>query len=330
MALGNSARVQLAQHTLRISDPAASVRFYQNNLGMSLLTQRVQGSATHYFLGFIEPGNAAALIEPDVAQWQPICFLELIHDSGRPPADIRKQPDTSEGYWKIAISVKDVAAARDHLIANGVDVDNPRQIPDIAYLCHLNDPDNYCIELIQHDFLHNHVPEAANSAYSLGTPPTFSLITYRVKDAAKSLMFYENVLGMRLLSRQVVESREFTLYFLAYTDEEPPHADIESVNNREWLWQRPYTMVELQHIWGTESQPDFAYRVGPESGFEGVSIGAKGFDDFLEKIGKQDYEVEICDADPILNAKTATVTDPDGYSIRLVDKGRLGVHRQQD
>ena len=320
MALSSADRVQLAQHTLRISDPESSIPFYQNHLGMSLLAQRVQGSATHYFLGFVEPGAGAALIEPDLAQWQPLCFLELVHDSQGLAADIRKQPDTSEGYWKIAISVRDVDVARNRLIANGVDVDNPRQIPDIAYLCHFNDPDNYCIELIQHDFLHNHVPEAENSAYSLGTPPTFSLITYRVKDAVKSLKFYEDVLGMRLLSRQVVESREFTLYFLAYTDEEPPHADIESVNNREWLWQRPYTMVELQHIWGTESQPDFAYRVGPESGFEGVSIGVKSFDDFLEKILAQNCEVEICDVDPILKVKTAAVTDPDGYSIRMIDK----------
>jgi hypothetical protein len=126
---------------------------------------------------------------------------------------------------------------------------------------------------------------------------------------------------MRLLSRQVVETRGFTLYFLACTDERPPHENIESVDNREWLWKRPYTMVELQHIWGTETKPDFAYRADSKSGFEGVSFGAKRLDDLLKEFGQQDLEVKICDVDPILNVRTATVSDPDGYSIRLIDKG---------
>ncbi len=110
------------------------------------------------------------------------------------------------------------------------------------------------------------------------------------------------------------------MYFLAYTDEEPPHPDIESVDNREWLWQRPYTMLELQHIWGTESQTDFAYRVGPETGFVGVSLDIKGLADFLGKIASHGCAFEICDVDPVLNVTTATVSDPDGYSIRLIDK----------
>ncbi len=320
MAQGDSNRAQLAQHSLRISDPDSSIPFYLDKLGMALMARRVHGSATHYFLGFAESGSEAPALEADIAQWQSKCFLELIHDRTRLPADVRKQPDTSEGYWKIAISVTDVDVARNRLIASGVDVDKPRQIPDMAYLCHFNDPDSYCIELIQHDFLHNHVAEAENSAYGLGTPPTFSLITYRVKDATKSLNFYERVLGMRLLSKQAVEARGFTLYFLAYTDEEPPHPDIESVDNREWLWQRPYTMLELQHIWGTESQTDFAYRVGPETGFVGVSLDIKGLADFLGKIASHGCAFEICDVDPVLNVTTATVSDPDGYSIRLIDK----------
>lgn len=321
MALDSSGCLQLAQHTLRISDPEVSLPFYHDNLGMTLLTQRVQGAATHYFLGFVEPGNESTRAELDLSGWQPICFLELIHNPGGVAADVRKQPDSSEGYWKIAISVKDVDIARNRLVANNVEVDTPRQIPDIAYLCHFNDPDGYCIELIQHDFLDNHVAETEDSAYSLGTPPTFSLITYRVKDAAKSLKFYEGVLGMRLLSKQVVETRGFTLYFLACTDDRPPHENIENVDNREWLWKRPYTMVELQHIWGTEAKPDFAYRVDSRSGFGGVSFGAKRLDDLLKEFGQQDLEVEICDVDPILDVRTATVSDPDGYPIRLIDKG---------
>ena len=259
--------------------------------------------------------------EPNLALWQEHSYLELIYDPEQKLPDIRSQPDSSEGYWKIAISVADVDVARARLVANGVDVDTPRQIPNIAYLCHCNDPDNYCIELIQHDFSHNHTPVRENSHYPLGTRATFLLITYRVKDADASLKFYAEVLGMRLLSKQVVESRGFTLYFLACVDEDPPHEDIENVDNREWLWKRPYTMVELQHIWGTEDEQDFAYRVGPETGFAGVSFATRKFDAHLKTADVEGYKINVGGVDPILQLRTATVTDPDGYSLRLIDKG---------
>lgn len=52
---------------------------------------------------------------------------------------------------------------------------------------------------------------------------------------------------MSLLSIQPVLQYNFTLLFLAFTTERPPHEDLEAVENREWLWQRPYTTLELQH-----------------------------------------------------------------------------------
>lgn len=77
-------------------------------------------------------------------------------------------------------------------------------------------------------------------------------ITTRITEPTQSLDFYQKVLGMKLLSIQPVKRYNFTLYFLAYTEETPPNADLEAVENREWLWQRPYTTLELQHRWGSE------------------------------------------------------------------------------
>ena len=45
-----------------------------------------------------------------------------------------------------------------------------------------------------------------------------------------------------------VQSRGFTLYFLAYTEEVPPSSDLYSVENREWVFQRKYTVLEIQHL----------------------------------------------------------------------------------
>ena len=56
---------------------------------------------------------------------------------------------------------------------------------------------------------------------------------------------------MKLLSRQQVTVYGFELYFLAAVSEEeaakmPDPNDLDSVGNREWLWQRDYTTLELQ------------------------------------------------------------------------------------
>ena len=77
-------------------------------------------------------------------------------------------------------------------------------------------------------------------------------ITTRITEPTQSLDFYQKVLGMKLLSIQPVKRYNYTLYFLAYTEETPPNADLEAAENREWLWQRPYTTLELQHRWGSE------------------------------------------------------------------------------
>ena len=74
-------------------------------------------------------------------------------------------------------------------------------------------------------------------------------ITTRITDPKRSLEFYQKVLRMKLMSIQPVTPYRFTLYFLAYTEEDPPNSDLEAVENREWLWQRPYTTLELQHRW---------------------------------------------------------------------------------
>ena len=88
----------------------------------------------------------------------------------------------------------------------------------------------------------------------LGQTCLIGQITLRCSNIEKSLEFYQEILGMKLLSIQQVEAYGFTLYFLAFTDETPPNEDLNSIEIREWLWQRPYTTLELQHVPGTKLQ----------------------------------------------------------------------------
>ncbi|MEX2495636.1 MAG: VOC family protein [Woeseia sp.] len=313
--------LRLTQHTLRIADPAISLPFYEQTLGMMLLAERRDGDRTLFFLGYADPAAAGAGFNPFRPPSTVPCLLTLVHNPKQPLADVRRQPDSAEGYWKISLSVEDVDIAHNRLVARGVEIDSPRQVPDIAYLCHLYDPDGYCIELIQHDFQHRHEPAEEDPDCALGTPATFSLITCRAKDINKSLEFYAGFLGMQLLSRQVVGSRGFTLYFLAFTDERPPYEDIEHIENREWLWKRPYTLLELQHIWGTEDNPGFAYRVGAATGFEGISLCATGFDAVLARADACGYTYGVLDKEVLPDARVANLVDPDSYSVKLVDFG---------
>ena len=52
----------------------------------------------------------------------------------------------------------------------------------------------------------------------------------------------------------------FDLHFLAYTDETLPNPDVTAVENREWLWKRPYTTLEFQQIPGVEIQESPAFQ----------------------------------------------------------------------
>jgi lactoylglutathione lyase len=108
------------------------------------------------------------------------------------------------------LAIADLEVARARLLRQGINVGEPVQVPDVAYLCHFEDPDGYYIELIQHRMLDNHLAQPANENYALGTETSFSLVTCRVKNPRLSIAFYEQTLGLWLISRQQVAHRGLT------------------------------------------------------------------------------------------------------------------------
>jgi catechol 2,3-dioxygenase-like lactoylglutathione lyase family enzyme len=107
-------------------------------------------------------------------------------------------------------------------------------------------------------------------------------ITLRVKNISACLDFYQDVFGMHLLSRQIVEPYGFTLYFLASTTANPPSVDIDAVDNREWLWQRPYTTLELHHFWTAERcDEDYINHDGRTPVFWGIGYESRQLDSLL-------------------------------------------------
>lgn len=312
-------QIRIAFHTLWIAEPAISLAFYQEKLGMTFyarldsVTEAIQ--IQHYFLGFPDSEDKN---DRDNILGHSNTLLELLHRPGHSATKYADGGAEKAGYWKIGVTLDDVDLAREYLIDSGVSASEPQQFLDIGYLCHLNDPDGYSIELLQHRFAENHQPCPPRPNYKLGSIATFGQITIRIKDPDQSLNFYTHGLGMSLLSRQIVEPYRFTLYFLAYTEEQPPFADLDDVRNREWLWQRPYTVLELQHVWGTEDG-QFRYRTTPDTGLDRMSIVTGDVESVITKISSNcvpinpRYQVDAC-----LGRNTAIVQDPDGYSVHII------------
>jgi len=250
-------RLRIARNVLRIGDPIRSLAFYTGPLGMTLVDQDEAAGETVFRLGY--PAGAASSPAP--------AELELRYRAepmGTPPGG-------STSYWKVGITVADVDVARTCAQKAGVAVSAPRQFEDIGYLCHLADPDGHAIELLQHRFAAYHRPVPSRGDLALGSEPTLAHITLRVRDAEAALRFYTERVGLTLMSRQPVPRHRFTLYFLSTFADPPPSPDLEAVENREWLWQRPYTMLELQHRWD-DADNDWASRNDATPGFDGIVV----------------------------------------------------------
>ena len=118
----------------------------------------------------------------------------------------------------------------------------------------------------------------------------------RVGDLDRSIKFYTEVLGMKLLRKKDYPDGKFTLAFVGYGS--------ESDN----------TVIELTYNWDTDQ-----YDLG--SGFGHLAIEVDDVYKATEEVRNRGGKI-IRDAGP-MNAGTtiiAFVEDPDGYQIELLDK----------
>ena len=118
----------------------------------------------------------------------------------------------------------------------------------------------------------------------------------RVGDLDRSIDFYTNVLGMKVLRRKDYPDGKFTLAFVGYGDESD------------------HTVIELTHNWDTKS-----YEVGNGFGHLAVSVpdAYKACEMVKAKGGKVTRE-----AGPMKHGTTviAFVEDPDGYKIEFIER----------
>ncbi len=116
----------------------------------------------------------------------------------------------------------------------------------------------------------------------------------RVGDLDRSIQFYCDVLGMKLLRRKDYPDGKFTLAFVGYGDESSNAA------------------IELTQNWGTD-----AYDLG--NGFGHVALGVENIYTACDRIKSLGGKVSR-EPGPMKHGTTeiAFVEDPDGYKIELI------------
>jgi len=122
----------------------------------------------------------------------------------------------------------------------------------------------------------------------------------RVGDLERSLKFYTDVLGMKLLRRKDYPDGKFTLAFVGYGPESEQ------------------AVIELTYNWDTHE-----YDLG--NGFGHVALEVDDTYQACDEIKKRGGKVTR-EAGPMKHGSTviAFVEDPDGYKIELIQKGTQG------
>ncbi|CAO3668287.1 unnamed protein product [Umbelopsis vinacea] len=148
------------------------------------------------------------------------------------------------------------------------------------------------------------------------TKYVFNHTMIRVKDPKASLKFYQDVLGMKLITTSENEAGKFTLYFLAYVDKVP-----ESEAEKKKLAFSIPGVLELTHNHGTESDPQFAgYANGnkdPGRGFGHICVAV----DNIEKACDRFEQEGVTFVKKLKEGKMhniAFIADPDGYWVEIV------------
>ena len=118
----------------------------------------------------------------------------------------------------------------------------------------------------------------------------------RVGDLDKSLAFYTDVLGMRLLRRNDYPAGKFTLAFVGFQDE------------------KDGAVIELTYNWGVDR-----YEIG--TGYGHIALAVEDAQAACDAIRRRGGKVTR-EAGPMKGGSTviAFVEDPDGYKIELIEK----------
>lgn len=240
-----------------------------------------------------------SLPRSDRAAWlwsRPYMTLELTYnwpDDSAPQEKLvngNTKPDRGFGHVGVLVdSASDVVAKAEESGVKVVRKASP--FADVGTIAFIEDPDAYWCEIIEKSA---GAPSTGPALGLAGRSPVFAQTMLRVADPAASVAFFQR-LGMRFLTQLDFPEFKFSLYFLAYSDAEPPAEDAPRSEKAEWLWRFRECTVELTHNWLETGEAAEEYTNGNEKGRRG--FGHLGM--VVEDVASATERLEGCGYDVV-------------------------------
>jgi lactoylglutathione lyase len=136
----------------------------------------------------------------------------------------------------------------------------------------------------------------------------------RVKDPKRSLDFYQDALGMKLIKSIKMPDAKFDLYFLAY--------DSPTAVSHGNHWSDREGIVELTHNYRTENDPNYEVNTGnaePFKGFGHIAISVDNIQAACKRLEDLGYQFQKKLSDGRMRS-IAFVKDPDGYWVEIISQ----------
>eukprot|EP00586_Coscinodiscus_wailesii_P014091 CAMPEP_0172502670 /NCGR_PEP_ID=MMETSP1066-20121228/161814_1 /TAXON_ID=671091 /ORGANISM="Coscinodiscus wailesii, Strain CCMP2513" /LENGTH=336 /DNA_ID=CAMNT_0013278007 /DNA_START=113 /DNA_END=1123 /DNA_ORIENTATION=+ len=317
-----SGRPTWQQTMLRISDPAKSIPFYTDLMGMTLIDKFnfPQYKFSLYFLTTLPKGESYTLI-PGTQESHDYLWsmegttLELTYNHGTEKEDFKGYHpgnDDRDGFGHVAFNCDDVYAASENLAKAGVTFKKKPDEGRMKGLAFAYDPDGYWVGIVKRS-KPGIIPNEFN----------FSQTMLRIKDPKKTIPFYES-LGMKVIRSKNYGT--FTNYFLVSSNAPSlGEYDLGSDDAKVKCSMLFHPVLELTHNHGTEEDDTFKHYNGNEDGRQG--FGHIGF--------LVDDVYEACDSIRTLGygfkkepdggsmKGLAFAYDPDGYAIEIIKRGGI-------
>ncbi|KAL1880577.1 hypothetical protein VTK73DRAFT_5382 [Phialemonium thermophilum] len=306
-------------HTMiRVKDPKESVKFYEF-LGMKLLKKLEFPEAKFdlYFLGY----DAPRAVSHGNKLFDREGLIELTHNYGTendPSYKVNngnREPD--RGFGHTCISVDNLQAACKRIEDAGYRFQKKLTDGRMRHIAFVLDPDDYWVEVIGQKPLE----ETENAKETDVTTYRMNHTMIRVKDAEKSLKFYQEVMGMTLVRTAENASAGFNLYFLSYPGAQGLPAKGQGTADREGL-------LELTWNYGTEKDEAFSYHDGNRAdregrqGFGHICVSVDNLEAACQRFEdlKVNWKKRLSDG---RMKNVAFVLDPDGYWVEIVQNERF-------
>lgn len=220
--------------------------------------------------------------------------------------------DPHKGFGHTCISVDNIQAACQRLEDAGYKFQKKLSDGRMRSIAFVLDPDGYWVEIVGQ--------KAVEEAEKITTT---DLQTYRmnhtmirIKSSSSSLLFYQEIMGMKLLRTSEHPDAKFNLYFLGYDNGADPSAP-DSQANREGI-------LELTWNYGTESDEAFKYHNGNDEpqGFGHICVSVDDLDAACQRFDdlKVKWKKRLTDG---RMKNVAFLLDPDGYWIEVIQNEKL-------